>query len=143
MPRARQPDGKRTSLAALVKQRAKEGQGPVIMTRTPRSSHVASVGYDKERRTLYVEYLEVKPRPGRPQPKRLRPGTTVVYKYFNVPPYIYTQLLHVPSVGKYLWRRVYGGKYRYVRLGRKGWRGRVGGHRAQRRRAPAQLKRRG
>lgn len=143
MPVAKQPDGKKTSLAAFVKQRAKEGLGPVVMTRTPRSSHVASVGYDAERRTLYVEYLEVKPRAGRPQPKRLKPGTTVVYKYFNVPPYVYTQLLHVPSVGRYLWRRVYGGKYRYVRLGRKGWRGRVGGHRAVRRPGAATFKRKG
>ncbi len=139
MPVAK-PTKVKTSLAAFVKQRAKEGLGPVIMQRTLRSSHVASVGYDKERRTLYVEYLEVKPRRGRPQPKRLKPGATVVYRYFNVPPYIYTQCLHAPSVGHYLWVRVHH-KYRYVRLGRTGWRGPVGGHAALRRPGKVAIKR--
>jgi hypothetical protein len=140
MPKGREPTVTKTSLAAFVKQRAKEGLGPVVMQRTLRSGHVASVGYDKERRTLYVEYLERKPRPGRPQPKRLKPGATVVYRYFDVPPYIYTQLLHAPSVGHYLWIRVFR-KYRYVKLGRKGWRGHVGGRAALRRPGKAAFKR--
>jgi hypothetical protein len=142
MPKGKEPTQKKTSLAAFVKQRAKEGLGPVVMQRTLRSSHVASVGYDAERRTLYVEYLEVKPRRGRHQPKRLKPGATVVYRYFNVPPYIFTQALHAPSVGHYLHVRVYG-KYRYTKLGRRGWRGHVGGHAAKRRPGKVALKRRG
>jgi hypothetical protein len=141
MPKGKEPTQKKTSLAAFVKQRAKEGLGPVVMQRTPRSSHVASIGYDAERRTLYVEYLEVKPRRGRPQPKRLKPGATVVYRYFNVPPYLYTQALHAPSVGHYLWARVYR-KYRYTKLGRKGWRGPMGGHAALRRPGAVKIRRR-
>lgn len=136
----REPNPKKTSLAAFVKQRAKEGLGPVVMQRTLRSSHVASIGYDAERRTLYVEYLEVKPLRGRHQPKKLKPGATVVYRYFNVPPYVFTQAHHAPSVGKYLHRHVYR-KYRYVRLGRKGWRGHVGGRAALRRRGAVKIRR--
>ena len=139
MPVGKEP-AKKTSLAGLVKQRAKEGLGPVVMQRTLRSSHVASIGYDKERLTLYVEYLEIKPLRGRHQPKKLKPGTTVVYRYFNVPPYVFTQAHHAPSVGKYLHRHVYR-KYRYVKLGRKGWRGKVGGHAAKRRPGKVAFKR--
>lgn len=124
----------RQSMAARVQQKVAAGEGPVVMVRTRKSSHVAAVGYDKASRTLYVEYLEDKgvrrTRRGL-QPARLPEGSTVVYRYHNVPPYIVTQALHAPSVGHYLWQRVYG-RYRYVRLGRKGWRGPVGGHRARR-----------
>ena len=129
----RDPRENKQSLAKFVRGRAAEGAGPVVMTRTLRSSNVASVGYDEATRTLYVEFLAVHPRRGRMQPKRLKPGSTVIYRYFNVPANIIKQLLHAPSVGHYFWIRVRG-RYRYMKLGRKGWRGPVGGHRAPKRR---------
>jgi len=134
--KAEQP---KMNLAAFVRKRAAEGAGPVIMQRTRQSSHVASVGYDASTETLYVEYLEVKPRSGR-QPVRLRKGMTCLYKYFNVGEYIYRQAMRAPSIGKFLWRRVYK-RFRYMRLGRRGWRGPVGGHAAQRRKKPPTIRR--
>lgn len=119
------------SIAQLVKQRAESGVGVVMMTRTPKSSNVASIGYDKPTRTLYVEFLKgYRPRVGRQQKKKLKLSEVVIYKYFNVGYNIYQQMHHAPSKGKYHWRHVRG-KFRYMRLGRKGWRGPVGGHRAR------------
>ena len=119
------------SMAQIVKQRAEAGLGPVLMTRVLLSSNVASVGYDAKTRTLYVEFLKgYRPRVGRMQKKKLKPGETVIYKYFSVPPNIPKQMLAAPSKGKYHWRHVRG-RYRYMMLGRKGWRGPVGGHRAR------------
>lgn len=55
------------------------------MKRTPvESSSLASVGYDAATRTLEVEFHD---------------GD--VYQYFNVPPVVYRDLIHAPSIGQY------------------------------------------
>jgi hypothetical protein len=118
------------------------------MVRIQKSSTVAGAGYDAKSRTMYIEFLRgYKPRNGRMQKKKLRPGETVLYKYLNVDRSVYYQLLYAPSKGRFVWRRIRGRrkgmkgspydyradhpKYRYMRLGRKGWRGPVGGHAAK------------
>ena len=119
------------SMSQIVRARAEAGMGPVVMKRVLRSSNVAAVGYDKTTRTMYVEFLKgYRPRVGRLQKKKLKPSETVIYKYFMVPPNVPRQMLASPSKGKYHWRHVRG-RYRYALLGRKGWRGPQGGHRAR------------
>lgn len=69
------------------------------MDRTPvRSSNVVSVGYDKNSKTLEVEF-----RTGR------------VYQYAGVHANTARAFLVAPSKGKYVWRRVRD-KYSYVRV---------------------------
>jgi hypothetical protein len=136
----KEPLANKQSLAKLVRAKAAAGDGPVVMTRTRRSSNVASIGYDAATDTLFVEFLLKHPRRGRMQPQKLKPGTTCIYKYFNVKRGVYTQMLHAPSAGHFVWVRLRG-RYRYARLGRSGWRGPVGGHRAKRRPGKAPVRR--
>lgn len=49
------------------------------------SSNVASIGFDEATQTLEVEFLN---------------GT--VYQYYNVSEYMYQQLTHAPSKGRFL-----------------------------------------
>ena len=61
------------------------------------SSNIYSVGYDDD--ILYVRF-----------------HSGGLYAYFGVPEYVYSNMLHAPSKGKYLHAHVKG-HYRYQRIG--------------------------
>lgn len=69
-----------------------------LMLQKVESSNIAAVGYDDESEILYVEF---------------KSGFT--YKYFNVPYYVYTELMDADSCGKYLNQYVKG-TYEYEQL---------------------------
>lgn len=70
------------------------------MQRTPVvSSNVVSVGYDRESRTLEVEFKH-----------------GVVYQYYDVPATEHAALLAAPSVGGYLDAHIKKAGYRYAKL---------------------------
>lgn len=72
---------------------ARPDQGARRMHRTPvNSSSVKSVGYDFERRTLEIEFN----------------SSGFVYRYLDVPQYIFTEIMSTPSVGSYVSRHVKG-----------------------------------
>lgn len=68
----------------------RDSTGPVER-RTVRSSSVVSVGYDPPARTLDVEF-----RTGR------------IYRYFDVPPLVYSDLLNADSIGGFINRSIKG-----------------------------------
>ena len=61
------------------------------------SSNINSIGYDEATRTLEIEFNN---------------GT--IYHYFDVPIYVYQELINAPSHGKYLAANIKG-VYRYSR----------------------------
>jgi hypothetical protein len=70
------------------------------MERTPvESSNLVSVGYDEQARVLEIEF-----------------GGQSVYQYFDVPKWLYEELMAAPSLGEYLDKHVKKGGYRYVRV---------------------------
>ena len=63
------------------------------------SSNIASIGYDKDAKTLEVEFLN---------------GS--IYQYYNFPEHMYDQLMREPSKGKFL--NIYiKNAYPYSRVG--------------------------
>lgn len=63
------------------------------------SSNIASVGYDADAETLEIEFLN---------------GS--IYQYYNVPEFMYDQLMQEPSKGKFL--NIYiKNAYPYSRVG--------------------------
>jgi len=62
------------------------------------SSNIASIGYDEATSTLEIEFLN-----------------NSVYQYFDVPQYIYNELMEAESHGKYLAQNIKG-IYRYSRI---------------------------
>lgn len=68
------------------------------MNRTPvTSSNVASIGYDRDRMTLEVEF---------------RDGS--VYQYFDVPEAVYQEFMRAESKGRFMHTNIKN-SYRYVR----------------------------
>lgn len=63
------------------------------------ASNIASIGYDPSRDTLEVEFLN---------------GS--IYQYFDVPEYLYEQLMETPSKGRFLHAYVKNA-YPYSRVG--------------------------
>jgi hypothetical protein len=71
----------------------------VMMEKVPlQSKGIDWVAYDKEAQTLYVQFNSSQP-----------------YRYFDVPPAVYTWLLRAPSKGKFV-NRLVKDRYRYERL---------------------------
>ncbi|MDI3341821.1 MAG: KTSC domain-containing protein [Sphaerobacter sp.] len=66
------------------------------------SSVLRSVGYDRERETLEIEF---------------QPGGRI-YQYFGVPEEVYRELLAAPSLGQYFNEKIKGA-YPYVRVSRR------------------------
>lgn len=62
------------------------------------SSNIASIGYDADSQTLEIEFLN-----------------GGVYQYFDVPQYIYQELMGASSHGQYLAQNIKGG-YRYSKV---------------------------
>tara|TARA_R110002050_G_scaffold3249_3_gene17203 strand:- start:52970 stop:53179 length:210 start_codon:yes stop_codon:yes gene_type:complete len=62
------------------------------------SSNISEIGYDEPSRTLEVLF-----------------SNGSVYQYFDIPPQIYTELLHAGSVGRYL-NSTIKGHFRYARV---------------------------
>lgn len=80
-----------------------------------KSSNVRSLGYDDVNNILFVQFKGYVPRRGEARPDS-------VYKYFNVPVLVYLKFLGAKSKGKFVHWHL-GGRYRYLRMGRLGWRG--------------------
>ncbi|WP_320153962.1 KTSC domain-containing protein [uncultured Draconibacterium sp.] len=69
------------------------------MNRQPvSSSNIASIGYDANSQTLEIEFLN-----------------GGVYQYFDVPQYVYEDLMNAGSHGQYLARNIKG-IYRYSKV---------------------------
>ena len=64
-----------------------------------KSSNLKAVGYDEEKRILYVDFLN---------------GTK--YQYFDVPRFLFEELLKADSKGSYLDRRIKKGPYKYQKI---------------------------
>lgn len=62
------------------------------------SSNIASIGYDANSQTLEIEFLN-----------------GGVYQYFDVPQYVYDELMAAGSHGQYLARNIKG-TYRYSKV---------------------------
>ena len=62
------------------------------------SSNIASIGYDANSQTLEIEFLN-----------------GGVYQYFDVPQYVYEDLMNAGSHGQYLARNIKG-VYRYSKI---------------------------
>lgn len=62
------------------------------------SSNIASIGYDANSQTLEIEFLN-----------------GGVYQYFDVPQYVYDELMGAGSHGQYLARNIKG-TYRYSKV---------------------------
>ncbi len=62
------------------------------------SSNIASIGYDANSQTLEIEFLN-----------------GGVYQYFDVPQYVYEDLMNAGSHGQYLARNIKG-VYRYSKV---------------------------
>ncbi len=62
------------------------------------SSNIASIGYDANSQTLEIEFLN-----------------GGVYQYFDVPQYVYEDLMNAGSHGQYLARNIKG-TYRYSKV---------------------------
>ncbi len=77
------------------------------MNRIPiESSNIASVGYDADTRTLEVEFRGSKNKPSR------------IYQYYDIPFYIYNDLLNggFTSAGRYFREAVVKGGYKYQEI---------------------------
>jgi len=69
------------------------------MNRQPvTSSNIASIGYDADSQTLEIEFLN-----------------GGVYQYFDVPQYVYEELMNADSHGQYLAQNIKG-VYRYSKV---------------------------
>lgn len=69
------------------------------MNRQPvTSSNIASIGYDVDSQTLEIEFLN-----------------GGVYQYFDVPQYVYEELMNADSHGQYLAQNIKG-VYRYSKV---------------------------
>lgn len=69
------------------------------MNRQPvTSSNIASIGYDADSQTLEIEFLN-----------------GGVYQYFDVPQYVYEELMDADSHGQYLAQNIKG-VYRYSKV---------------------------
>lgn len=80
------------------------------MTRTPvTSSQIASIGYDAANGILEIEFT-----PSRKTPDQ--PGS--IYRYTNVPPVIYSNLIAAESIGKYFGENIkpYKDLYPYAKV---------------------------
>lgn len=62
------------------------------------SSNIASIGYDADSQTLEIEFLN-----------------GGVYQYFDVPQYVYQELMGASSHGQYLAQNIKG-VYRYSKV---------------------------
>lgn len=65
---------------------------------TPESSNIARIAHDETSQTLFVEFLN---------------GST--YQYFDVPQYVFQELMEAPSKGRFLASSIKG-VYRYARM---------------------------
>ena len=77
------------------------------MDRIPvESSNITSVGYDSSTRTLEVEFRGSNTKPPR------------VYQYYDIPFYIYNDLLNggFTSTGRYFREAVVKGRYKYTEI---------------------------
>lgn len=64
-----------------------------------KSSNLKAVGYDEEKRILYVDFLN-----------------GAKYQYFDVPRFLFEELLKADSKGSYLDRRIKKGHYKYQKV---------------------------
>lgn len=63
------------------------------------SSNISSVGYDPQKSTLEIEFLN-----------------RSIYRYYNVPQSEYQGLMRAPSLGHYFDANIKKGGYRYTRI---------------------------
>ena len=63
------------------------------------SSNIISVGYDKERKTLEIEF-----------------ASGAIYQYFDVPKSVYSKLIDADSHAKYFDRNIKKSNYEYIRI---------------------------
>lgn len=99
----------------LIKDRQKQMKEIPVMDSDFDSSNVHSIGYDEPNKILYVRFW------GESKSKRSQvPGP--LYKYLGVEKRLYLQFYYAKSKGEFVWERLRE-RYRYILIGRKGWRG--------------------
>ena len=74
------------------------------------SSNVRAIGYDPEKRYLYIQF--------HPEDEAERPPT---YRYDGVPEQVYRRFLGAPSKGMFVWGSIKG-RYPYAKWTGFGWR---------------------
>lgn len=71
----------------------------MVKMQNVKSSNVLAVGYDDDRKELHIKY-----------------STGTVYKYLNVPRFIYDNMLAAKSIGKYVTEHVKCAGYSYEKV---------------------------